>query len=95
MHTGPALLFTQKKNLGSWLVSFVTIFVLSTNIFPIGDMIMIPLEERFPPPTLPERIDAIIVLGGSYATSLSVNRGQPTVDDSAERLFKFIHFARI
>lgn len=91
---GSLLLYTKRKSLGSWLVSSVTGFILIINVFPVGDLVIIPLEERFPQPTLPEKVDGIIVLGGSEEALISINRGQPTVDASAERLFAFIYLAR-
>jgi uncharacterized SAM-binding protein YcdF (DUF218 family) len=55
----------------------------------------LPLENRFPPPSaLPDRIDGIVVLGGSINPILSVARRQPVLTDSAERLFAFVALAR-
>ena len=68
--------------------------LLTINIFPIGDLIINPLEERFPQRPLPEEIDGIIVLGGAGDGRVSAGRGQPTVSASAERLFTFIYLAR-
>ena len=91
---GSILLFTRHKNLGSWLVALVTGLILIINIFPISNLIIIPLEERFSQRPLPVEIDGIIVLGGAGDGRISVGRGQPAVDASAERLFAFIYLAR-
>ena len=91
---GSILLFTRLKNLGSWLVALVAGLLLIINIFPISDLIINPLEERFPQRPLPEEIDGIIVLGGAGDARISTGRGQPAVEASAERLFAFIYLAR-
>ena len=91
---GAILLFTRYKTLGSWFVTLVVGLLLTINIFPIGDLIINPLEERFPQRPLPEEIDGIIVLGGAGDGRISLGRGQPAVGASAERLFAFIYLAR-
>ncbi|HYD32561.1 MAG TPA: YdcF family protein [Azospirillaceae bacterium] len=55
---------------------------------------MKPLESRFSPPQLPERVDGIIVLGGAVAPTVSKGRGQPAVNQAAERLIEFAGLAR-
>ena len=91
---GAILLFTRYKNLGSWFVALVAGLLLFINIFPIGELIINPLEERFPQRPLPEELDGIIVLAGAGDGRISAGRGQPAVGASAERLFAFIHLAR-
>lgn len=55
-------------------------------LLPIGTMLTIPLEERFPPPqTQPGRIDGFVVLGGGVRTELSDLRGQPAFEQTMER----------
>ena len=91
---GSILLYTRHKTLGSWFVALVAGLLLSINIFPIGNLIINPLEERFPQRPLPEEIDGIIVLAGAGDGRVSMGRGQPAVGASAERLFAFIYLAR-
>jgi len=91
---GVFLLYTQRNALGLRLVLSVTVFIFVLNIFPIDNLIMAPLEDRFPFRQLPKKVDGIIVLGGAADAGISAARKQPTVNGSAERLFAFIFLAR-
>ena len=53
---------------GATLAAGLSLAVLVTGaLSPIGNVLLTPLEQRFPEMTLPsEQIDGIIVLGGSY-----------------------------
>lgn len=68
--------------------------LLVINVFPVGDWIFLPLEERFSVDPLPEKVDGIIVLGGAVNAGLTASRKQPNVSGSAERLFSFVFLAR-
>ena len=91
---GTFLLFTKARILGSALVATVTIFILVLNIFPVHDMILSTLEERFPFHSIPDKLDGVIVLGGAIEPEKSTVWKQPMVSDSAERLFAFIYLNR-
>jgi len=80
--------------LGLRLVLSVTVFIFVLNVFPINNLIMVPLEDRFPLRQLPKKVDGIIVLGGATETGISAARKQPAVSGSAERLLAFIFLAR-
>jgi uncharacterized SAM-binding protein YcdF (DUF218 family) len=43
---------------------------LFAGLSPLGNMILTPLEQRFPGMKYPDRVDGIIVLGGSYDTEI-------------------------
>lgn len=55
-------------------------------LLPVGDLLLQPLENRFPRAPLPERIAGILVLGGSEDAELSDRWGQPQFNMAAERL---------
>ncbi len=61
---------------------------------PIGDWLYAPLENRFPGKDLPATIDGVVVLGGSFKTTLSEDRGAPQVNQTAERVFALLGLAR-
>jgi uncharacterized SAM-binding protein YcdF (DUF218 family) len=62
---------------------------------PVGRMLLVPLEQRFPPPDLGgRRIDGIIVLGGAADSRLSAARGQLVLHGAAERYVAFADLAR-
>jgi uncharacterized SAM-binding protein YcdF (DUF218 family) len=43
---------------------------LIAGLSPLGNMLLTPLEQRFPGMQFPDRVDGIIVLGGSYDTQI-------------------------
>ena len=55
---------------------------------------MIPIENRFPPPALPERVDGIIMLGGAVEQDTSAIRGQIALNEAAERVTALVELAR-
>jgi uncharacterized SAM-binding protein YcdF (DUF218 family) len=91
---GLLALVLGRSRLGVRLVALVTALCLAVTVLPVGPWLLRPLENRFPPTDVPERIDGIIVLGGSINPVLSAARRQPILTDSAERLFAFVALAR-
>ena len=87
---------TRFKGFGRFLMvlSFLTFGVLGFT--PVGNLLVASLENRFPPTNLnagPE-LKGIIVLGGSIETHVSTGRGQPALNDAAERLTVIPDLAR-
>ena len=63
-------------------LSVLTI-VLLFGLLPGGSWLAVPLEERFAAnPALPDRVDGIIVLGGTERISLSAARRRPVFSDA-------------
>jgi uncharacterized SAM-binding protein YcdF (DUF218 family) len=92
---GSVLLFTRRKDIGRWLVVVVAGFLLIVNILPIGELLLVPLENRFPVPSVDsKRIDGIIVLGGSEITRITFVRKQYALNEGGERLISFVSFAK-
>jgi uncharacterized SAM-binding protein YcdF (DUF218 family) len=64
-------------------------------MLPLGAWLVIPLEDRFPVPSpMPAHVDGVIVLGGAVSTVLTQRRGQPTVNEHAERFLALADLAR-
>lgn len=74
------------QRLAFWSSLLTLLTVLAIAIFPIGELILSPLEAEFPPPTSLSRIDGIVVLGGVEDTRATATWGQPQVNEAAERL---------
>lgn len=94
---GTALLWTSWRRLGRWLVTVTAVFTLAVAIFPIGQLALKPIEDRFPPPVnLPPKVDGIIVLGGVVDDSVMGRRGVPRSVDAAgsPSLDAFLELAR-
>ena len=84
---GVALLFTRFRRTGRAFATLGVVLLLVAGLTPLGNALMLPLEERFPPwdasrgaPT------GIIVLGGAVGPELSAARNTPDLNESAERI---------
>ena len=55
-------------------------------IFPLGEILLKPLERDFPPRAAPEQIDGIIILGGVEDAHATRTWRQPQLNQAAERL---------
>jgi uncharacterized SAM-binding protein YcdF (DUF218 family) len=76
------------------LIAIVTLAFAGIAAFPFGDWLIAPLEWRFPVPTLPGRVDGIILLGGAVEQRLVGERVEPAVNGAADRLLSFMVLAR-
>ena len=69
------------------ITTFATLIALvSITIFPLGELLLKPLERAFPPRAAPAHIDGIVILGGVEDPSASAYWGQPQINQAAERL---------
>ncbi len=92
---GAVLLFTRWRPAGRVLVGLIALAMLVIAVFPVGNWLLAPLENRFPElKTMPAHVDGIIMLGGAENTRLTAERGQPSVNEQAERFFAFADLAR-
>ena len=92
---GIVLLWTRWARTGRWLVSLGIAVLLVVAALPIGGILTVVLEARFPPQATPYgEVDGIIVLGGSTSPGLTEARGQPALNAAAERLIAFAELSR-
>ncbi len=94
---GTLLLFSARnarRHAGRGIVAAVSVCFLILTIIPIGAWLLRPLEDRFPPPTMPNRVDGIIMLGGAVNPPLAADRGEPSVNDAAERILAMADLGR-
>jgi uncharacterized SAM-binding protein YcdF (DUF218 family) len=92
---GVILLFTRHRRLGRGVVLAVTVLVLIIAVLPVGSWLLAPLENRFPQLVqMPQHVDGVIMLGGAVDTRLTAARGQPLVNEHAERFIAFADLAR-
>src|SRR5215472_6205919 len=92
---GVLLLFTRFKRFGRALATLGVVLLVVAGLTPLGNALMLPLEQRFPPwdpsrgaPT------GIIVLGGAIGPEISAARGTPDLNESAERITAVAALAR-
>ncbi|RMD94827.1 MAG: YdcF family protein, partial [Alphaproteobacteria bacterium] len=68
--------------------------VLALGAWPLGDLVLAPLEARYPPRPALARVDGIIVLSGAEEAELSRRWGMPEVNGASERLLAGLALAR-
>jgi len=81
------------QSLGRKLCFDIAFLLFFMAIFPVGDWILTPLENRFPP-VRPAHVDGILLLGGDEKPSFTEKRGQPVMYESARRYIAFAALAR-
>src|SRR6516225_4627052 len=92
---GLVLLLTRFTRLASWLVVTSLVLLALFGLSPLGNALMLPLEDRFPPWDASRGAPAgIIVLGGVVGPELSAARGTPDLNESAERITATAALAR-
>jgi len=90
-----ALLWRRRNpRLSTVLLALAVSGLLLCEVAPVGHWALAPLEDRFPSPPLPLKLDGIVVLGGSVNGELTALRGQPAINDSAERITMTLALAR-
>lgn len=60
--------------------------LVAITVFPLGELLLKPLEREFLPPAAHERIDGIVVLGGVEDPRASAYWRQPQFNQAGERL---------
>ena len=89
------LLYIGKQQLAKILLTFTSGLLLIIAFFPVGEWLLYPLESRFQTnPTLPKKIEGIIVLSGAEDTARSSLWNQVELGSAAERDLMFISLAR-
>ncbi|WP_213286526.1 YdcF family protein [Bradyrhizobium sp. sGM-13] len=84
---GAILLFTRFASLGRKLVIAAVLLLVICGLSPLGNLLLYPLEQRFPPwDGARGGPDGIIVLGASIEADLSTAHGTPVVRSSPDRL---------
>ena len=92
---GVVALWLGWHRLGTALATLGTLPLVALAVLPLGSWLLIPLENRFPPPgQLRERLDGIVVLGGAEQPAITEAREQPSISDSADRLTAMVELAR-
>ena len=84
---GAILMFTRFASLGRKLVIAAVLLLVICGLSPLGNLLLYPLEQRFPPWDAARGTpDGIIVLGASIEADLSAAHGTPVVRSSPDRL---------
>jgi uncharacterized SAM-binding protein YcdF (DUF218 family) len=84
---GAVLLFTRFASLGRKLVLASVVLLAICGFSPLGNILLVPLEQRFPPwDDARGAPDGIIVLGGSIDPELSAVHGVTVFKGSVDRI---------
>ena len=62
------------------------LLLLVAVLTPAGPLMTSVLENRFPRPELPADVAGIVVLGGSFDTLVAKSRGEPELNEAADRI---------
>jgi len=92
---GLVLWGTRLARAGRWLVagSFIVLAILGLS--PVGNALILPLEQRFPAWDAGHGApDGIIVLGGAISPDVSSARNDVALNESAERMTAVAELAR-
>ncbi len=92
---GLLLGWARWRRLGGTLVVLGAAGYIAIAVLSAGQLIIAPLENRFPVnPQILEAPDGILLLGGPIDSQLSAARGQLALFDGAERYVAFVELMR-
>ena len=96
--TGVVLLRRERwRKLAGRLVGFGVCGLIVGGLSPLGNAMILPLEERFPRPDLTQlggKIDGIIILGGFEDGRITAARRSLQLNEAAERLTEAVFLAK-
>jgi uncharacterized SAM-binding protein YcdF (DUF218 family) len=92
---GAVLLATRRAVLGRRLLATSALLLALCGFSPLGKLLILPLEQRFPPWDASRGApDGIVVLGGAIDPDLSAAHGQAVFTRSADRIVATAILAR-
>lgn len=92
---GVLALLLGRRKVARWLLYPASAALLVISLLPVGQWLLVPLENRFPAPAEPPvDIDGIVVLGGGIDLHVSERRGLATFRDTGERFITLVELAR-
>jgi len=92
---GLVLLCTRFTRLASWLIVTSLVLIAVAGLSPLGNALILPLEQRFPPwNALRGPPDGIVVLGGAISPEVSAAHAAVALNDNAERITAAAELAR-
>lgn len=93
---GLVAVLCNRRRLAITLLGLEFVFVLLLALFPLGNLVMHPLETRFPQPQLSaeSQVDGVLVLGGGEEAGLMAVWGAPQFNAAAERFMVMPSLAR-
>ena len=92
---GALLLTTRFARAGLQCLLASILLLAICGFSPLGNALILPLEQRFPPWN-PARgsPDGIVVLGGAFETTVAPARGEISLNEAADRMTSAVELAR-
>ena len=78
-------LIRQRRRLALWISSIALGLLVALSVLPLGDLLLQPIEQRYPANPGLDAVDGIIVLGGGEDARASAYWGQVQLNEGAER----------
>ncbi|OFX09256.1 MAG: hypothetical protein A2516_11645 [Alphaproteobacteria bacterium RIFOXYD12_FULL_60_8] len=92
---GAMLLWTRWSRMGRRVIAVTALGALLIGTVPVGQWLLVSLENRFPPAQeLPSKVDGIISLGGVLNQFIAEARGQTSLSSGAGRLTEMMILSR-
>jgi uncharacterized SAM-binding protein YcdF (DUF218 family) len=92
---GAILLVTRFARTGRILLVVSVLLLAIAGFSPLGNALLVMLEDRFPPWTPAQGDPAgFIVLGGAISPDVAAARGEPALNEAAERIIGTLSLAR-
>jgi len=92
---GLLLLCTRFTRLASWLIVTSLVLLAIAGLSPLGNVLILPLEQRFPPwDSSHGPPDGIVMLGGVISADVSLARGTIALDEGSARFVATVELAR-
>jgi uncharacterized SAM-binding protein YcdF (DUF218 family) len=92
---GAVLMGTRFARAGRVLAVAGIVLLAIAGFSPLGNALILPLEQRFPPWRAGQGApDGIIILGGAIGPEMSAARGEPSLNEAAERMTVVAGLAR-
>jgi len=92
---GLVLMATPLARFGRRLAGWCLVLLAIAGFSPLGNALMLPLEERFPAWDASRGApDGIVVLGGGFSPAVAAMRGEAALNEAAERVTAAVELAR-
>ena len=92
---GVALAALRRARAGGRLIVGSIVLLAIFGLSPLGNALLLPLEQRFPPWDPGRGVpDGIVVLGGAVETLIGAKRPDIPLNDAAERMTAAVELAR-